>query len=411
MPPSLIKTKPIDMLAERLPMSEEDKKNGWMAGVGNLVAPETPRWFQTEETQESGPTSAYFKGLMSILSKDPYPLRFVFGQSSNPLSATRQPEKIAKALKELDFYLVMDTQWNSSCDYADVILPACTNYESSHQFAVRNKPNGTWIGMNQQIVEPMGESRSDWAFYLDLANRMGYGEDFWHGDMEECLRDQLEPSGISLEELRASNTGIFIERTDGEKPKEPVYQNYAELFKHLPEGKVQCYNEWVGGKMNNLDTATLSYLPEYFGPAENLTSTPEIAKEYPLIITDVHAYRFCNHSYYVSVPYLREFQPYPWVKINPSTAKKYGIGDGDWMKIESPHGYIEMTAKYFEGIAPDVLMTRRGWWESCEELGLPGYQGMNGGSEVNVLYDSEIENFDHFNSAMTKQTLVKISKL
>ncbi|MEI3231947.1 MAG: hypothetical protein V8S24_12395 [Gordonibacter pamelaeae] len=32
-------------------------------------------------------------------------------------------------------------------------------------------------------------------------------------------------------------------------------------------------------------------------------------KEYPLVISDVHAYRLCNHSYYVDVPYLRELQP------------------------------------------------------------------------------------------------------
>ena len=56
---------------------------------------------------------------------------------------------------------------------------------------------------------------------------MGYGEDFWNGDMDACLREQLDGSGITLEELRAANKGIFVERTDGAKPTEPVYQDYA----------------------------------------------------------------------------------------------------------------------------------------------------------------------------------------
>lgn len=410
-PDPLIKTNQVDLLAERLPLSDEDEKNNYMAGVSRLVAPETPRWFQTEKTQESGPTSAYFKGLMSILSEEPYPLRFVFGQSSNPLSATRQPKKVEEALKKLEYYVVMDTQWNSSCDYADIVLPACTNYELSQQFAIRNRPEGTWIGMNQAIAEPMGESRSDWEYYLDLAKRMGYGDDFWQGDVEEYLKYLLEPSGISLEELRASNTGIFIERTDGSKPTEPVYQDYAEMFKDLPHGKVQCYNEWIGGKLNSTETGTLEALPIYSGPVEGIAETPDLVAEYPLILSDVHAYRLCNHSYYVGVPYLRELQPYPWVKINPATAKKYGIEDGDWMKIESPHGWVQMTAKYFDGIAPDVLMTRRGWNEECPELGLEGYGVLDGGAEPNVLFDSSIEKFDPFHSAMSKQTLVKISKI
>ena len=56
-------------------------------------------------------------------------------------------------------------------------------------------------------------------------------------------------------------------------------------------------------------------------------------------------------------------------------------------------------------------MSRRGWWQDCPDLGLPGYEYLDGGSEVNVLYDDTIDNYDPFNSAMSKQTLVKISKL
>lgn len=117
-PATLIPTKGIDILTDRLPETEEDKKNGYMAGVSNLVAPETPRWFQTMKTQESGPTSAYYKAIMSVLTEDPYPLRCIIGQSSNPLSATRCPKKVEEALKKLDYYVVMDTCWNSSCNYA-----------------------------------------------------------------------------------------------------------------------------------------------------------------------------------------------------------------------------------------------------------------------------------------------------
>ncbi|MBS5479262.1 MAG: molybdopterin-dependent oxidoreductase [Coriobacteriia bacterium] len=39
MPPSLIPTGGIDILSDRLPASDEDEANGWMAGVADLVAP------------------------------------------------------------------------------------------------------------------------------------------------------------------------------------------------------------------------------------------------------------------------------------------------------------------------------------------------------------------------------------
>ena len=410
LPDPLIKTKGIDTLPDRMPFSDADTENGWYHGISKLVAPEFPRWYMTDKTAKVGGTSAYFKGFMSILSGEPYALRAILGQGTNPFGATRQPKRIKEALEKLEFYMVVDTHWNSSCDYADYVLPACSQYEAAQQFAVKNSADGTFIGFNQQIVEPLGESRSDWDFLLDLAVEMGFGDDFWGGDMDECLREQLAGSGIELEELKAANGGIFVERTDGAKPAEPVYKDYENLFKALPGGKVQCYNEYIGGKENCMENGTLPYLPEYRGPAEGINETPDLLGEYPLIITDVHAYRLCEHSYFVGLPYLRELQPYPWVRINPATAQKYGIADGDWVKVESQHGWCKLKAEYFEGLNPDVLMARRGWWQSCEDLGLPGYGSLDGGSDTTVLYDSEIARFDPFHSAMGKQALVKISK-
>jgi hypothetical protein len=56
-------------------------------------------------------------------------------------------------------------------------------------------------------------------------------------------------------------------------------------------------------------------------------------------------------------------------------------------------------------------MAKRGWWQSCDELGLPGYDVFDGGSEINNLYNADVRLFDKFQSQMPKQTLVKISKL
>jgi anaerobic selenocysteine-containing dehydrogenase len=396
--PPLIKLNPISKLNERAPSDLLHK----------LVAPESPRWYQKISKGEHSPTSAYYKALMSILTGKPYALRVLNASCSNPLSAMRNPQKVAEALKKLDFMFVVDIFWASHVDYADIVLPACTSYEHSHQLSIKNVKEGTWLGIYNRVVEPLGESRSDWQIYLDLAVKMGYGEYFWHGDMDACLREQLAPSGFTLEELRASPRGIFVKRED----IPPVlYRKYEIIFRDLPHGKVQCYNEFLGGKDNCDDSGKLDYLPTYQGPPEGLAETPDLAKEFPLALSDVHAYRFCQHSYMHNVPYLREQQPYPWVKINPSTARKYGIENGDWIRVESPHGWSKFKAEYFEGISPEVLMTKRGWWQACDDLGLPGYSVFDGGSEVNNLYNSDEKLFDKFHSQMPKQTLVKISKL
>ncbi|MBF8264302.1 MAG: molybdopterin oxidoreductase, partial [Dehalococcoidia bacterium] len=44
-----------------------------------------------------------------------------------------------------------------------------------------------------------------------------------------------------------------------------------------------------------------------------------------------------------------------FAEINPETAKKYGIADGDAINVESEVGKIKVTAKLSEGIHPGVI--------------------------------------------------------
>ena len=55
-------------------------------------------------------------------------------------------------------------------------------------------------------------------------------------------------------------------------------------------------------------------------------------------------------------------------------------------------------------------MGRRGWWQGCPELGIPGYSCLDGGAEPNVLYSASPQNTDEFHSSMGKSTLVRICK-
>lgn len=419
-PKPLINLGKVDALSHLMPPNAQDIENGWMPGVSKLVAPETPRWFQAMRTQESGPTSAYFKGLMSVLTEDPYPLRAVLAQATNPLSATRQPQKVAQALEKLDFYVVMDTEWNSSCRYADVVLPACTSYEASDVIALKNGPKGTFLGINQQLCAPFGESRSDWTLYLELAVRMGYGEHFWQGSVDAMLSERLQNAGVTLEELRERGY-VFVPRENvaggataelnaeatavaSDDMDELVRENRRRMFASLPNGKVQCAGGVIGGKPTADGTGVLAFLPQCPGAAESFGSTPELAADYPFVFSDVHAHRLCMHSYFQDIPVLKELKPHFWMKINPASAAAYGIENGDWVEVESRHGSVRLRAELFEGVAPEVLMTKRGWW-------LPDEERAWGGAEVNELYDADPANFDPFHSGMGKQTLVRIRKI
>jgi anaerobic selenocysteine-containing dehydrogenase len=372
--------------------------------VDKLVGPEIASCFQPFI---EGTSSAYYRCLDSVLTGKPYPIRTIIAPGTQPTVITRGTKRIVEALKKLEFFVVIDVMQTSSMPWADVVIPVATMYECDHPFEVPMMGVGNWIMARNKVIEPLGDYKSDYEFWLDLAVKMGYGEDFWHGNIEECMNYQLENFGMTMEELRAYPTGIIYE-------KPVVYERYEQIFAtpsprlsgapYLPQGKVAIYN-------TTFEENGFNPLPEWVEPPESPTGTPELLAKYPLVFFDTHTSEAYNHGWLRNVPYLREIQPDPWIHIHPETAKARGIENGDWVIVESPHGWIKVKALYFPGIRPDTIMSLHGWWQGCDELGLPGYSILDGGANTNVLYSTDPDKaFDPMVTAMPKQTLVEVRR-
>ena len=97
-------------------------------------------------------------------------------------------------------------------------------------------------------------------------------------------------------------------------------------------------------------------------PPESPYSTPELFREYPLVITTGSRIPgfFCTEGRQIKS--LRKRNPDPEVEIHPETARKLGIENGDWVWIESPRGRIKQRARLTGGIHPGVVSAQFGWW-------------------------------------------------
>src|SRR3989338_6188796 len=56
----------------------------------------------------------------------------------------------------------------------------------------------------------------------------------------------------------------------------------------------------------------------------------------------------------VAGPHLFE-RWHTWLEINPETAKKFKISEGEEVLVTSRRGKIKATARIYEGIVPDIV--------------------------------------------------------
>ena len=366
-----------------------------------IVGPEFPRAFQPFREG----TSAAYPRLFEDVLKDTPVIHAIIAPGSQPTVSTRNPRGVLEALKKLDFYVVMDTHRTADTAYADIVLPALTPYEIDHPFEVR----GPFIMARNKVIEPVGQGRSMQQIMLDIGVALGYGDDFWQGDMTSCMDWQLEPLGLTMEELRAHRTGIVYPPA-GEK----TFEKYDTVFRtkssrldkapYLAQGKVALYN-------TQFEEAGFAPMPRWVEPVESVSGTPELLKEYPFVLSDYHTSRSFSAGWQRNVPYLREVEREPALHIHPESAKAYGIKDGDRVVVTSPHGSLTVRAEYYPGIRKDTVMLLHGWWQGCKELGLSDMPLLDGGANVNVLYSPDLERgADPLVTAIGSQTLVNVRR-
>lgn len=279
----------------------------------------------------------------AVLDGDPYRVRALVGFGAN-LAVTRADSRRGRAaLAALEFTVYADLFMTPTTAFADIVLPVTTAWEHENLkvgFEVSAEAESL-VQLRPRVVAPRGEARSDTAIVFELAQRLGFGQEFWDGDVERAWRAQLAPSGLSLDELRATPGGVRV-------PLAPRYRRYTDDGFATPSRKVEIYSQVF------LDHGEAP-LPEYVEPA--LTPTTR----HPLILTCAKLPQYC-HSQHRNLPSLRRRVPDPELQIHPGTAAARGIADGDWVVIETPDGEIRARARFDESLDARVVCGQHGWW-------------------------------------------------
>lgn len=289
--------------------------------------------------------------LEQIFTEKPYPIKGMWIQASNPIAGIGlDPKKWYKALKKLDFVVVVDLFMTPTAVLADLVLPAATFLE---KYSFR----GWWIPLQAiKKVITVEECKSDIEINFELAKR--FNPKLPWRNIKEMFNDILKPSGMTYDELCEK---VWVSPPAGHSSL-PYRRHEKGLLRQdgkpgfsTPSGKIELYS-------SRLQRWGLDPLPYYEEPPFSPVSTPDLYAKYPLILTTGRRSSVYFHSEHRMIPWLREVEPDPLIEIHPETAKQLAIKDGDSVWVENWLGKCRRKAKVTPIAHPKIVMVTHGWW-------------------------------------------------
>jgi thiosulfate reductase/polysulfide reductase chain A len=234
----------------------------------------------------------------------------------------------------------------------------------------------------------VGECRPDEEIMNDLGRRLNLpGAE---QSLEDILNYRLQPLGISFEELKKKSV-IF--------PPHEYYKFEKKGFA-TPSRKVELYSK-------SLERLGYDPLPTFREPPESPKEQPELAKQFPYILTTGSRRLEFFHSEHRQIESLRRRRPHPIAEIHPATAEQHGITAGDWIYVSSPRGRIRMKAEVTKDIREGMVSIDHGWW-------FPEREGPDFGvweSNANLLTSNAPPYDPAFGSYQLKGLLCSVEKI
>jgi len=288
---------------------------------------------------------SFVPAIDQLITGKPYPIKMMIIAGANPVLTWPNTNKVIQGLQKVDFKVAIDVFMTETAQMADIVLPGSTFLERADLRNYLQHYGDTSLVLTNPVVPPLGEAMEDWRIWAELGRRMGYGEYFPWQDNDALVETLLEPTRVRLRQLKEHPAGVPY------APRE--FRQYLKEGFDTPSRKVEIYSETM--KKFGHDP-----LPVFREPMESPVSRPDLVKDYPLtlICCRVNAY---THTQYFNLPSQRKRMPDPLVEIHPLAARDNGIGDGDWVQIESLRGSMSARARLTEDVPPDLVSVQFGW--------------------------------------------------
>ena len=278
----------------------------------------------------------------------PQKLKTFLAVGGNPLISMPDSNAFKEAFDKLDLLVVHDLFMTETAKAAHYVLPACSHLEKWGVAYTYNVCHCIpYLMLRKKCIEPLYESWSEWRFLTELSRRLGLDGKFPWRSEEEFVAFMVKPTGFSFDYL-------LNKKPEGDFYAKKEYTIPKGLFR-TPSGKIEIYSD-------TLEKVGFSPLPSYLEPERGpIRGDKEFRDKYPLILSVGNRNLYYTHSQHRQVPALKRMTPEPFTEIDPKTARRFGIEDGDWIVVETNRGQVKMKAHVDDRVAEGVVLVPHGW--------------------------------------------------
>lgn len=272
----------------------------------------------------------------ALLECDP-PVRSLYVYSSNPAIVAPESNKVRAGLAREDLFTVVhDLFITETAMFADIVLPAKSSFEITDFYT------SYWhnhIHLQEPVIPPYGESKSNTEVFRLLAQGMGFEE------------QALQDSDIELinQALKGAENPYLPDLTYEQLLKERYIKasNMEDFLNHLPtpSGKIELYSE-------KMAQDGYPALPTYIPLVEE--------RDYPLQFVPAPNHNFLNSTFSNNEKHIG-LEKTAKLFINQKDAKSRGIEDGETVRIWNDRGECELTAVVGEHVLPGVVVSQGLW--------------------------------------------------
>ncbi len=254
-------------------------------------------------------------------------LRALYVIGENPCRSEADQTHATHLLEKLDFIAVQDIFLTQTAEIADVVLPAAAAWCESEGTVTNSERRVQRI---RRAVPAPGEARDDLAIIFEVAKRLGHD---WGAPEARRVWDELRT-------LSPMHAGMSWDRLESEGGLQwPCYDEShpGELFLHS-----RLWERPIRGPRAP------------FSPVEHSPPVEATDEQFPLRLTTGRRLEEYNTGVQTGAYSSPRRRP-ETLDLSPQDGTRYGVRDGERVRVRSRRGAVEVPVRYDEAVRPGLV--------------------------------------------------------